>query len=84
MRHRQYEPRFWWSEFKELMKNHFYPVSLQKAKEDEFVCLQQGKMSVLAYTSKFIELSHFSPAYVTDEKLRLNQFEAGLNPGLKE
>ena len=41
-------------------------------------------MSVLEYASKFMELSHFSPAYVADEKLRMNWFEAGLNPGLKE
>jgi len=43
IRNRQYEPGFWWSELKVLLKNRFYPVSLQKAKEDEFVQLQQEK-----------------------------------------
>jgi len=55
VRERQYEPRFNWSTFKELIKNQFYPV--QKIKENEFMQLQQGRMSVLEYASKFMELS---------------------------
>jgi len=43
------------------------------------LCLQQGKMSVLGYASKFIELSQFAVAYVADEKLKMNHFEVGLN-----
>jgi len=74
----------WWKDFKELLKNRFYPMSLQKAKEDEFIRLQQGKMGILEYASKFIEFSYFTPGYVGDEKLRMNRFEAGLNPRLKE
>ena len=41
-------------------------------------------MSVLEYASKFMELSHFAPTYLVDEKLRTNCFEVGLNPSLKE
>jgi len=41
-------------------------------------------MSVLEYTSKFKELSRFAPTYVADKKLRMNPFEAELNPSLKE
>jgi len=44
-------------------------MSLQKAKEDEFLYLQQGKMSVLEYALKFVELSAFAPAYAADERL---------------
>ena len=55
VRERQYEPGFNWSTFKELIKNQFYPV--QKIKENEFMQLQQGRMSVLEYASKFMELS---------------------------
>ena len=40
-----------------MIKDHFYPISLQKAKEGEFMQLQQGNMSVLEYASKFMELS---------------------------
>ena len=41
-------------------------------------------MSVLEYASKFIELSRFAPAFVVDERLKMNRFEAGLNPTIKE
>jgi len=59
-------------------------MSLQKAKRDEFIRLQQGRMSMLEYASKFMDLSRFAPGYVVDEKLRMNLFKAGLNPSLKE
>lgn len=41
-------------------------------------------MSVLGYSSKFIELSHFFPAFGADERLKMNQFVAGLNSIIKE
>ena len=67
-----------------MIKDHFYPTSLQKAKEGEFMQLQQGNMSVLEYDSKFMELSRFAPAFVANERLKMNRFEAGLNPIIKE
>ena len=39
---------------------------------------------MLEYASKFMELSHFASAFVADEKLKMNHFEAGLNPNIKE
>ena len=41
-------------------------------------------MSVFEYDSKFMELSRFAPAFVADERLKMNRFEAGLNPTIKE
>ena len=41
-------------------------------------------MSVLEYVSKFMELSRFAPSFVADKKLKMNRFEAGLNPNLRE
>ena len=58
-------------------------MSLQKA-EDEFLRLQQAKMRVLEYASKFIEFFLFAPTYVADERLKMIHFVAGLNLGLKE
>jgi len=40
VRSKQQEFGLGWSKFKKLLKNDFYLVSLQKAKEDEFVHLQ--------------------------------------------
>ena len=41
-------------------------------------------MSVLEYASKFMELSRFAPAFIADERLKKNWFEARLNPNIKE
>ena len=84
VRERQHELGFRWGNFKEMIKDHFYPTSLQKAKENEFMQLQQGSMSVLEFASKFMELSRFTPTFVADERLKMNRFEAGLNPIIKE
>ena len=67
-----------------MIKDHFYPIALQKAKEGEFMQLQQGNMSALMYASKFMELSRFIPAFVADERLKMNRFKARLNPNIKE
>ena len=40
VRERRYELGFGWNRFKGLIKNYFYPLSLQKAKENEFIQLQ--------------------------------------------
>ena len=68
---------------KELMKNRFYPISLQKAKENGFLELEQGRVSVIQYASKFMELSCFFQAYVANEALKTNLFESQLNHKLE-
>ncbi|XP_057250300.1 uncharacterized protein LOC130591274 [Beta vulgaris subsp. vulgaris] len=60
------------------MRDKFYPPSLRKQKEDEFLHLQQGTMSVLEYANKFMELSRFAPELVASEQSRMNRFERGL------
>ena len=67
-----------------MIKDHFYPLFLQKARENEFMQLQQGGMSVLEYAAKFMELSCFAPAFVANERLKMNLFKARLNPVIKE
>ena len=84
VRERRYEPGFSWNKFKKMIKDHFYPISLQKAKEGEFMQLQQGSISVLEYASKFMELSQFTADFVADERLKINRFEAELNLTIKE
>ena len=39
---------------------------------------------MLEYASKFMELSRFAPAVVADKRLKMNRFEAELNPAIKE
>ena len=56
-----------------MIKDYFYTISLQK-----------GKEGVLEYASKFMELLRFALAFIADERLKMNWFEAGLNPTIKE
>jgi len=65
-------------------EDHFYSISLQKAKEGEFMQLQQGNMSVLEYASKCLDLSQFAPTFTVDKRLKMNRFEAEVNPTIKE
>jgi len=37
VRERQYKPAFGWHKLKEIIEDHFYPISLQKAKKGEFM-----------------------------------------------
>ena len=39
---------------------------------------------MLEYASKFMELFRFTSTFAADERLKMNCFEAELNPGIKE
>jgi len=45
--------------------------------------LQQGRMSMLEYASKFMKLCHFAPTFITNAKSMMNHFKERLNPYLK-
>ena len=76
IKERENVPRFWWEQFKELIRDRFYPI-LQKSKKKEFLDLEQGKMSVVWYASKFMKLSHFTLTYVAHGTLKMNGFKDG-------
>uniref|UniRef100_A0A803N8E5 Retrotransposon gag domain-containing protein n=1 Tax=Chenopodium quinoa TaxID=63459 RepID=A0A803N8E5_CHEQI len=73
------ESGFSWTKLQELMRDRFYPLPLRRQKEDEFLHLQQGTMSVLDYANKFMESSRFAPELVSTEQSRMNRFERGLH-----
>ena len=58
-------------------------MSLQITKEDEFIWLQQGKIIMLEYASKFMELSQFTLVFVAYEKMKMNYCEVELNPNFR-
>ncbi|XP_073267141.1 uncharacterized protein [Populus alba] len=57
-----------WSDFKTKFENQFYSRYHRKVKEQEFLALRQGDMSVLEYKRKFHDLSLFAPHYVPTEE----------------
>lgn len=49
-------------------------MSLQDQKEEEFMSLSQGDMSVFEYESKFVELEKYAPHIQSDDKRRTKKF----------
>ncbi|XP_021773568.1 uncharacterized protein LOC110737531 [Chenopodium quinoa] len=61
---------FGWDEFKEALREKFYPSYLRKQKCMEFTNLRIGNMSINEYYNKFIELMRFVPEVVSSETIK--------------
>jgi hypothetical protein len=62
-------------DFITIFKGHQVPDSLVRMKQEEFMHLKQGNMSVVEYLHKFTELSRYEPdAVKTDEKKQVPSF----------
>jgi len=70
------EPPITWERLKELMDTKYYPRNATK--EQQFLSLKQGNMSVMEYAAKFNELSCFAPHQVATEEMKMDPFEQGL------
>ncbi|XP_057545978.1 uncharacterized protein LOC130824972 [Amaranthus tricolor] len=68
-----------WDDFLITLRQQFYPPSLQQKKENEFLHLRQGLMTVIEYSCKFNELSRFASDIVSKESVRASRFFEGLN-----
>jgi hypothetical protein len=72
-----------WDDFEQLFLNRYFPEPIRDAKEQEFVKLLQGEMTVFQYDSKFIELSCHAPNYLTSDAARAQKFKLGLRPSIR-
>lgn len=72
------ESDFSWETFKERLRARFYPVALKWQKQQEFLKLNQGGMTVQEYTDKFVELSRFAPHIIPTEEEKAKKYEEGL------
>ncbi|XP_019103730.2 uncharacterized protein LOC109134445 [Beta vulgaris subsp. vulgaris] len=68
-----------WEMFVEKLRNKFFPPALRRKKENEFLFLRQGKMSVVEYAAKFVELSRFATDFTSNERVKSMRFFEGLN-----
>ncbi|XP_057545938.1 uncharacterized protein LOC130824932, partial [Amaranthus tricolor] len=68
-----------WDGFLITLYQQFYPPSLQWKKENEFLHLRQGLMTMIEYSCKFNELSRFASDIVSKESVRASRFFEGLN-----
>ena len=72
-----------WIEFVDKIQERFYPDELRWQKQEEFLTLTQGKMSVQAYTDRFTELSRFATSVVPSEKDRVKRYIKKLDPKIR-
>ncbi|KAI8535549.1 hypothetical protein RHMOL_Rhmol10G0182700 [Rhododendron molle] len=91
------EARYWWdlmeathtvatmtfAEFETLFLDKYFPTPLRLAKEQEFMNLKQGTMTVTQYAAKFEELSRYAPNAVATEDKKARRFEWGLTTARK-
>ncbi|KAA0040695.1 pol protein [Cucumis melo var. makuwa] len=67
-----------WQQFKESFYAKFFSASLRDAKQQEFLNLEQGDMTVEQYDAEFDMLSRFAPEMIATEAARADKFVRGL------
>ncbi len=72
-----------WTDFIDKVQERFYPDELRWQKQEEFLTLAQGKMTVQAYTDRFTELSRFATSVVPSEKDRVKRYIKKLDPRIR-
>lgn len=73
-----------WAEFREQFEHQFYSSYHRKIKEQEFLALKQGDMSVLDCERKFHDLSMFASHYTPSEQHRVERLRDGLRQDLRQ
>lgn len=63
----------------EKLKDKFFPPALRRMKENEFLFMRQGKMTVLEYMAKFLKLLRFATDFMGNERLKSMRFFEGLH-----
>ena len=52
----------------------YLPPIVQEQREDEFIGLRQGTLSVSEYETQFTKLSKFAPELIVTEQRRVRRF----------
>ena len=73
-----------WINFIRKFNEKYLPPLVQEKREDDFIRLRQGALSVSEYETQFTKLSKFAPELVTTEQRRVRQFVQGLNVEIHE
>ena len=58
---------------REFNKKYFSPL-IQEKREDDFIRLRQGNLSVAEYETQFTRLLKFAPELVMTERKRVRRF----------
>ena len=73
-----------WTNFIREFNEKYLPPLVQERREEEFIGLRQGTLSVAEYETKFTKLSKFASELVATERRRVRRFIQGLNLELQE
>ncbi|XP_027184043.1 uncharacterized protein LOC113782351 [Coffea eugenioides] len=73
-----------WVNFTREFNEKYLPPLIQERREDEFIRLRQGTMSVAEYETQFTKLSRFAPELVLTDQRRIRRFVQGLNVEIQE
>ena len=72
-----------WRDFRTEFENQYYSRQHWKIKEQEFLALTQGDMTVLEYERRFQDLSMFASVYLPTEQHRIERLRDGLRQELR-
>ena len=72
-----------WASFSSLFMEKYIPRTLRDRKRDEFLSLEQGRMSVNAYEAKFRALSPYATKLCFSPQERIRCFMKGLRSELR-
>ena len=72
-----------WSSFSSLFMEKYIPRTLRDRRRDEFLSLEQGRMSVSAYEAKFRALSRHATQLCFSPQEQILRFVKGLRSDLQ-
>ena len=67
-----------WASFSSVFMEKYIHRTLRDRKRDEFLSLEQGRMSVTAYEAKFCALSRYATQLCFSPQERIRRFVKGL------
>ena len=76
-------PPMTWASFSSLFMEKYIPRTLRDRRRDEFLTLEQGRMSVTAFEAKFRALSRYATQLCFSPKERIRRFVKGLRSDLQ-
>ncbi|XP_069151175.1 uncharacterized protein [Solanum lycopersicum] len=76
-------PPMTWASFSSLFMEKYIPRTLRDRKRDEFLSLEQGRMSVTAYEAKFRASSRYATQLCFSPQERIRRFVKGLRSELR-
>ena len=72
-----------WEDFKTAFRSYHVLEALVEIKEEEFLNLKQGSMTMCEYRNKFTQLSCYALGEVVNDAKKQKRFLKGLNDGLQ-